>query len=92
MTGKVDSAVDKHTDGAQRRYVSMWSRLCNHILAEGSCMRGDDQVCWYILDRLKAVGLLKCWSVDEALREPTPVSPGVRNMLSKLRFDVCILG
>ncbi len=50
------------------------------------------QVHWYILDRLKAAGLLKRWSVDDVLRELreirkepvptgwqlTPVSQGVR--------------
>ncbi len=92
-------------------------RIRNHILAEGSYMRNDDQlqgwlwvvllalqVHWYILDRLKTVGLLKRWSVDEVLRELreirkeptpagwrlTPVSRGVRNMLAKLGFDKLI--
>ncbi len=31
-------------------------QVANHILAEGFYMRNDDQVRWYILDRLKAVG------------------------------------
>ena len=94
-------------------------RLRNHILAEGSYMRNDDQlqgwlwvvllalqVHWYILDRLKAVGLLKHWSVDEVLRELreirreptptgwrlTPVSQGVRNMLNKLGVGCVHMG
>ena len=92
----MNSTMDQHSREARlkmRQHVEqVVDRLCNYILAEGSYMRSDDRVHWYILDRLKAVGLLKHWSVDEEFGSSRLFCEGVRDMLSKLGFDAFMWG